>query len=658
MTTLPITHMTLYKHGVGFFERRTQFQGEEVKLAFRVEEMNDILKSLTALDLGPGQVLGVDYATPQSLEERLAGCSIRLGDGRSLRDLLIGLRGRRVRLVLDQDETCTGTLLGIDELPERQPLANSLVSLLLDEAGPTGSDNQVLAVNLGRVRGVEILDAQGASDLRFFLETALGQEDYRQVTVRLTPGEHDLVVSYIAPAPTWRVSYRLVLDPKADEGPRALLLGWGIFDNQLEEDLKNISLSLVAGMPISFVYDLYTPFTPERPVVEEERRVAAAPVEFAAAVPAAMPAPAPGMGAGVGLAAMMAPPQMERRMTKDMAALGVTREALAEATPVAVEGEELGELFQYVIATPVTVGRGQSAMVPIVSSDLEYRKDLLYNGAKLPTHPVATLRLDNASALTLERGPVTVLESSEYVGEAVLPFTVAGGELVVPYAVELAVKVREQARSARELHRLHIKGAYLHFEEWDIRKREYQLNNTAAEPVQVLVEHSRSSLYDLFGTPEPAERTDEHLRFEVEVPGRGEAKLQVQERRLVTRREELHKQSYATLQKYLRQGLIERGPHDQVVELLKLWDQVAENEKDLAGIEKDREKVYQAQQQIQGNMGALSNTGKEGNMRARYVQKLEATEEQLEELARREATLKADVERLRHEIGGKIKALE
>ena len=657
MTTLPITHMTLYKHGVGFFERRAQLQGEEVKLSFRVEEMNDILKSLTALDLGAGQVLGIDYATPQSLEERLAGCSIRLSDGRSLRDLLIGLRGRRVQLLLEQEEGHTGTLLGIDELPERQPLASSLVSLLLDEASPPGSGNQVLTVNLGRVRGVEILDTQGASDLRFFLETALGQEDYRQVTIRLTPGEHDLVVSYIAPAPTWRVSYRLVLDPKADAGPRALLLGWGIFDNQLEEDLKNISLSLVAGMPISFVYDLYTPFTPERSVVKEERRVAAAPVEFDRAMPAAAPpAPTTGMGAGVAMGAMMAAPDMQR-MTKSMATLGISRGALAEATPVAVEGEELGELFQYVISTPVTVGRGQSAMVPIVSSDLGYRKDLLYNGAKLPTHPVATLRLENESGLTLERGPVTVLESSEYVGEAILPFTVAGGELVVPYAVELAVKVREQASSAREMHRLHIKGAYLHFEEWDIRKREYQLNNSTGDPVQVLVEHPRSSHYDLFHTPEPAERTDEHLRFQVQAPAWGETTLQVQERRLTRRREELRKQSYKALQKYLRQGLIERGLHDQVTDLLKLWDKIEENEKALTRIEKDREKVYQAQQQIQGNMGALSQTGKEGNMRARYVQRLEATEEQIEELARRESALNAGIERLKQEVETKVKAL-
>lgn len=638
MTILPITHMTLYKHGVGFFERRTRLSGEEVQLAFRVEEMNDILKSLTALDLGGGQVLGIDYATPQSREERLAGCTIRLDDTRSWRDLLANLRGRRVTLHLDQEEQATGQLLGLDELPDRQPLATALVSLLLDKTA------HVQAVPLGRVLGVEILDEQGAADLRFFLETALGQETYRQVTIRLTPGEHDLLVSYIAPAPTWRVSYRLVLDAQAKGGPRALLLGWGIFDNRLEEDLQGIALSLVAGMPISFIYDLYTPFTPKRPEVKEEQRVAAGPVEFAEVMPQYLPAPT--MDMMDTMRSMAAPPEADFYL-----------EEMAEATQVTAKGEALGELFQYVIGTPVTVGRGQSAMVPIVSAGLKYRKDLLYNGSKLAAHPVATLRLKNETGLTLERGPVTVLDGGEYVGEAILPFTVVGGEIVVPYAVELGLKVSEESGSSREIRRLQFKGAYLHFEEWDMRWREYRLTNRTGEVVKVLIEHPRQAHYDLFETPAPAERTDEHLRFEVTVPARGEATLRVQERRLVTRQDQLQRQSYTSLMQYLKQGLLNQTVYNRVTAILKLWEKIAENERTLAGLDQERGKIYKAQQQIQGNMGALGQTGKEGAMRVRYVEQLEATEEQLKALAAQEIALKAENEQLQREVETRLKAL-
>ena len=198
MTQLPITRMTLYKHGVGFFERRATVGGEEVELSFRVTEMNDILKSLTAIDWGGGKVLGIDYATPQNREERLAGCSIRLDDRRSLRDLIVSLRGRRVQLITEGNGSYTGVLLGLDEPADKHPLTTALVSLLMDEK------EIVQTLSLDDVTAVEIHDERGAADLRFFLETALTQEQYRNVTIRLDQGQHDLSVSYIAPAPTWR----------------------------------------------------------------------------------------------------------------------------------------------------------------------------------------------------------------------------------------------------------------------------------------------------------------------------------------------------------------------------------------------------------------------------------------------------------------------
>ena len=643
MTELPINHLTLYKHGVGFFERRAQLEADKVELSFRIEEMNDVLKSLTVIDHGGGRVLSIDYDTPQSREERLAGCSIWLDDDRSLRDLLIGLRGRRVRLLMADGEEAEGTLVGLDELPERQPVAASLVSLLLDDG------ERVQTFALGDLRGAEIKDERGAADLRFFLQTALRQEEYRQVTVRLTPGQHDLSVSYVAPAPTWRVSYRLVTEEAEGEEASALLLGWGIFDNRLDEDLENISLSLVAGMPISFVYDLYTPFTPQRPVVEEEARVAAAPVEFEEARAIEVLAAPPMSGAGMGeqMAAMMAAPTPRAKKA-------ISREAVAEAAPVTTSGESLGELFQYTIGTPVTVGRGQSAMVPIVSADLSPRKDLLYNGAKMPTHPVATLRLKNETGLTLERGPVTVIDSGEYVGEAILPFTPTGGEIVVPYAVELGLKVREESGSRRELHGLHFKGAYLLFEEWDIHWREYQISNSTAEERTILVEHPRTSHYQLFDAPEPKERTDDYLRFEVQVAANDETTLKVQERRLLRRREEVQKQSFQDLARYLKQGLIDRRSYDQVSELLKLWQQVREREERLEEIEAEREKIYKGQKQIQSNMKALSKTGKEGTLRARYVEQLAASEKHLRALESQEAEVKKEIDRLEARIQDKL----
>jgi len=656
MTQLPIIRMTLYKHGVGFFERRAELEGEQVELSFRVEEMNDILKSLTAIDWGGGQVLGIDYATPQTRDELLAGCSIRLSDDRSLYDLLVSLRGRRVGLHLDQAETTTGTLVGVDRAPERQPLATTLVSLVVDATA------QVQVVALARVEGVEILDERGASDLRFFLQTSLSQEAYRSVTVRLTPGTHELSVSYIAPAPTWRVSYRLVAEPEAaSEGAagaadtsrqtgRALLQGWGIFDNRLEEDLEGIALSLVAGMPISFIYDLYTPFTPERPVVEEEERVIPEPVSFGAEMKRGI------MADALGVASAAAPAQyapLDHARTARRPSIDVFEQAAAVET----EGAALGELFQYNIKTPVSVSRGHSAMVPIAQATLTYRKDLIYNGAKLATHPVATLRLDNQTGLTLERGPVTVIEGGEYVGEALLPFTVVEGEMVVPYAVELGIRIYEDAHTTHEVRGIEIKGAYLRFEEWEVRTRLYRLTNTTAAPANVLVEHPRSQHYELFNTPEPRERTENELRFAVAVPPQAEQALTVSERRLRWRTEEIQKQSYAGLERYLKEGLLAERQMQELTRLLELWEKISRMEQRLQELDATREQIYKAQQQIQSNMQALGQSGKEGALRVRYVEQLEQTEGQLRAIESEETKIQADLDRTRQQIDQELKRL-
>lgn len=637
MTSLSVTRMTLYKHGVGYFERRGAVSGEELALTFHEEQMNDLLKSLTVIDQGQGQVLGVDYPTPQSREERLAGNSIRLRQGSSLRDLIASLRGRRVSLALNQDERHDGRVLGIDEIAE-QPLAAAQVSLLDAQRG------EVLTFPLGRVQGVYLRDEDAARDLNFFLDTAMAQDDYRRVTVRLSPGEHDLLVGYVAPAPTWRVSYRLVAAEAAAE--EALLLGWGIFDNQLEEDLENIELTLVAGMPISFIYDLHTPFTPERPVVEEEARVTAGPVVFEAPLEK-------------GALREAAPAAMSRQRGRmALASLQADqRDAMREAAQVTTSGEARGEQFQYRIGTPVTVGRGQSAMVPIIAADLPGRRELLYNSRQLEAHPVATLRLRNTSGLTLERGPVTVIAGDGYAGEAILDYTADGGELFVPYAVELNVQVREQQQHRSELRALQIEGAYLIMEQWEIRDRDYFVVNKSAIEQTVLVEHPRAPHFELFDTPEPMETTAGELRFSVSVPARQERRLRVQQRQLISRREHLERQSYEQLSRYLRHGLLNREQHDAVAELLRLWERIGEVQRRLENSEIWRQQLYQSQEQIRQNLQALSQSGKEGVLRTDYVNRLQRSEQQLETRQAEDNAARELLVQLNQEVAEKLAAL-
>jgi hypothetical protein len=646
MSLLPIKHMTLYKHGVGFFRRRGKVEGESLKLTFRREEMDDLLKSLTVVDHSGGQVRGVDYDTPQTREQKLEGCSVILDGRRSLRDLLAALRGREVRLNVSDGTGIEGTLLGLDEAEEK-PLKRLLVSIL-QSGGETTA-----VVGLDRLEGVEIKDTDASEDLRFFLRTAAGRETHRSITIRFNSGSHDLEVSYIAPAPGWRVSYRLVMEEKD-----ALLQGWGIFDNRLEEDLSEISLSLTAGMPISFIYDLYTPHTPKRPVVKEEDRVAAAPLMFAAAAAEALPPEAemPAGVAGVGGGAPMMAKRHKKMMRAEME--DISLDALSDSIQSTAKGEDLGELFQYKVAVPVTVGRGQSAMVPIINSRLKLQKDLIYNRSKMEGHPAATLRFKNTTGLTLERGPVTVLESSEYVGEAVLPFTADSAEAVISYAIELGVHIREEEKHETQLHGLNIKNQFLVQQIYDIRVTRYRVDNRTSEAKIILLERSLDRHYETFDTAEPAEKTIDTVRYKMEAEAGKLTHFTVKARRLRLHQQQLRLLTYQNLQNYFENKFLDKQTYAGLKELLAALAEVGKLEHVIKQQEQQQAQIYKSQEQIRNKMGVLAKDGEEGRLRGRYVKQLTGQEEDLAAIDKTISDTRAEIERKNTSIAELISGLE
>ena len=69
---LPVTRVILYKNGVGYFEHAGQVRGsQDVNVDFTTAQLNDVLKSLTVLDLGKGRITGVSYNSNAPLERRL-----------------------------------------------------------------------------------------------------------------------------------------------------------------------------------------------------------------------------------------------------------------------------------------------------------------------------------------------------------------------------------------------------------------------------------------------------------------------------------------------------------------------------------------------------------------------------------------------------------
>lgn len=71
-TVLPVTRVVLYKTGIGYFEHLGSVTGNEsLAVQFTGDQLDDVLKSLTAVDLGNGRVVGISYDSPTPAERRL-----------------------------------------------------------------------------------------------------------------------------------------------------------------------------------------------------------------------------------------------------------------------------------------------------------------------------------------------------------------------------------------------------------------------------------------------------------------------------------------------------------------------------------------------------------------------------------------------------------
>src|SRR5438874_11055464 len=111
---LPVRHVVLYKNGVGYFEHDGRVRGnQKVTIDFTTSQLNDVLKSLTTLDLGNGRVTDVSYNSTAPLNQRLNSLRLSVGENTTTAEFLSALRGARVE-VRSGPISAVGRLLSVE----------------------------------------------------------------------------------------------------------------------------------------------------------------------------------------------------------------------------------------------------------------------------------------------------------------------------------------------------------------------------------------------------------------------------------------------------------------------------------------------------------------------------------------------------------------
>jgi predicted component of type VI protein secretion system len=263
-TELPVRHVVLYKDGVGYFEHMGQISGNQaVQIDFSSEQLNDVLGSLTVLDLNGGRITGIDYNSEAPFSRRLGMLGLPLGENTSLSKFLETLRGTRLE-IRSGNSVITGRLLSVE--PKTQ--VNERTATQVELATLVSDSGDVHTVEVTPAVQVRLADAETRGDVGQYLSllASMHQHGLRRMTIATAgTGQRELYVSYVSEVPIWKTTYRIVLPTKAGDEP--LLQGWAIVDNTTGEDWNNVELSLVAGAPQSFIQQLSQPYYARRPVV-------------------------------------------------------------------------------------------------------------------------------------------------------------------------------------------------------------------------------------------------------------------------------------------------------------------------------------------------------------------------------------------------------
>jgi hypothetical protein len=622
---LPIRRVVLFKHGIGFFEREVEVDGDQsLDLHFKASEMNDVLKSLTVLDLGQGHIASIGYESTAPLDKRLEDIAIRLPEGTALTGLLDQVKGARVRCQI-AGESIEGLIAGIETSWQRrgeQAVQTHHLVLWVD-------GESLRLFDLLEIRSLTFADESLKQDLGHLLDVLISgkKKDLKKLTIFARGnGRRAVNASYVVETPVWKTSYRILLG-----GEQPVIQGWALVDNTQDEDWDDVSLSLVSGLPVSFVHDLYSPRYQRRPVVEVVNEQAYAPPMLQAGM-----AFEPGERElqARGARPVAAPAAMRHAPPPPPAAAMPRSEAMARSARVETRVEQVGDLFEYRIARPVSVGRGASALVPILHASFDGKQVAIYNREIREQNPMSAILFENTTGVTLEGGPLTVLEGNRYLGESMLSSMKVGEKRLVPFSVELGCVVGVDHKSdLRSVHHTRISNGKLWLNRYQVKRTNYVAHSKLDAPLDLFIEHRFVDGWELIDTPAPAETTDESYRFRVRLPARGKLELAVSERGAQWESFGLSNLNRDAIEVWVDNRTIDQTTLSALGGIIELNDRIASLDATARDRERDVLAIHENQARLRENLQALGTGQDERRLRERYISELSEQEDLLRNLS-------------------------
>jgi hypothetical protein len=639
---LPVREVVLYKNGVGYFIRAGEVKPTEpVRLEFREAEMNDVLKSLTVSDRG-GTVTQLRYDSNEPIDRKLSEFPFALSDKLTLAAFLDRLKGARVEIRFGPDTLSGAIISGRNAPAEKDRGERDMLVLLLD-------GGELRTVDLAASQSIRFADPLVQKQLVGFLG-ALNQarsREKRAVYIDGTgSGSRQITASYMVSSPVWKSSYRLLFGDQA----KPVLEGWAIVDNTSGDDWANIRLALVSGRPVSFISRLYDPKYIERQSAELAETASIAPVVHEGAMESVTVAAA---------APMAAPEAATFKSLQRFAQLGRAPMAqmvagVADAQP-AVDSSEVGDLFEYRFATPVTIKRGESAMLPFLQEGISARRLLIYSSG---LNPLNAAELTNNTGKTLDGGPITVFDGRSYAGEALMETSKAGDKRLISYAVDLGTRITTAFDSSSDVIReIHVRRGILTTRSALQETRTYTIKNVDQKPKTLVIEHGVRPDYKLLNQ-KPAETTPHAYRFEVKLAAGTAQKFPVTEEHVYDNSIAIVSFTPDVLAIYIQNKALSDNGRRQLERIAAKKQEIAVNDAALRRAQGDSNELVSDQNRLRQNIDSLNRVSGQQDRVQQYARDLSNSESKLAALRDQRRGLEQKKVELENDLNAQIESAD
>ena len=639
---LPLRRISIFSSGVAYHEHSGMIHGPaEIVFPFRSGAMNDVLKSLTLNDPASANPF-ISYPSDGTLFQTLRSLRVDLSGSPDMATILGNLRGAEVELSVPYP--VSGRIVGVEHRVRISPLGERVIEPRLSLL----TDRGLRVFNLENITSLRFFDQQINDDLNRALDLIFQSYniDFRDLTIHLPgSGSRRVSVSYVVPAPVWKVSYRLDLSP---EDGRPILQGWAIVDNDSDTDWENVELSLVAGRPSSFIQPLYPVFHVFRPMmplsIAGSADAAAHDRGFgqgfmlpgpvaAAEAPAAARQIAPMRAAARVFEDAAAVPEIAREQQRQMLSWGGAVETAA--------GAQAGDQFEFTVRTPVTLNRRMSAMLPLTESVIEARRILVFSGGTpgVSRHPRLGAELTNTSGMSLPAGPITVFDGGTYAGSALIEFWNDGERRIISYGEDLSVTGAVTDSTSVTMTSVNLSGGIMTLNRSHDRINTYTFTNTSDQARTLIVEHPITQGMNL-ASPQADERTASLFRFSVNLEPRGEATLQVRETRPLMQQISLLGLRQDIFLSHVTNQEIPENVRNALQRAAGLRNAVSVAEAVVARAEERRAFFLSEQERIRRNIQAVGNQSPQGQA---YIERLMSLDASIDGLTPELESLRAAV---------------